>query len=161
MIEHLVKGFKAPPKQIRIGSRPETGRRKFIDQLGDVGCLNKVNLAGFYRSEAKRVDRDFSKESLGDFLPQDIVGPEFVHVLRLHDGTLEIIHQRLFLVPQLSFQNKTKTRFVLGSWSIMQARTCPCRAAYSNASGFSGSVTGITVDEMCSGKASIWSIMLD
>ncbi|GFT14865.1 hypothetical protein TNCV_3483221 [Trichonephila clavipes] len=40
----------------------------------------------------------------------------------------------------------------------MQARTCPCRAAYSNASGFSGSVTVI---EMWSVKASIWSIVLD
>ncbi|GFY29424.1 uncharacterized protein TNCV_2625951 [Trichonephila clavipes] len=34
-------------------------------------------------------------------------------------------------------------------------RTCPCRAAYSNASGLSGSVTGTTVVERCSGKASI------
>ncbi|GFU35565.1 hypothetical protein TNCV_4875731 [Trichonephila clavipes] len=37
----------------------------------------------------------------------------------------------------------------------MPARTLPCRAAYSNALGFSGSVTGTTVVEMCSGKASI------
>ncbi|GFT38778.1 uncharacterized protein TNCV_1499501 [Trichonephila clavipes] len=40
----------------------------------------------------------------------------------------------------------------------MPARTWPCRAAYSNASGFSGSVTGTTVVEMCSGKASIGSM---
>ncbi|GFU25397.1 hypothetical protein TNCV_1488601 [Trichonephila clavipes] len=41
----------------------------------------------------------------------------------------------------------------------MQERTRLCRAAYSNASGFSGSVTDTTVVEMCSGKASIWSIV--
>ncbi|GFX33228.1 hypothetical protein TNCV_2353971 [Trichonephila clavipes] len=40
----------------------------------------------------------------------------------------------------------------------MPARTWPCRAAYSNASGLSGSVTGTTVVEMCSGKASIGSM---
>ncbi|GFT74802.1 hypothetical protein TNCV_2516941 [Trichonephila clavipes] len=90
------------------------------------------------------------KKSLEEFPPQDIVGPEFVHVLRLHAGMLQIIHQRLFW-DELSLQNKTKTRFVLGSWQMMQARTWPCRAAYSNASGFSGSVTGITVVKMCSG----------
>ncbi|GFU72498.1 uncharacterized protein TNCV_4802561, partial [Trichonephila clavipes] len=53
MIEHLVKWLKAPPKQIGIGSTPETGRRKFIDQHGNVGRLYEVNLSGFYRSEAK------------------------------------------------------------------------------------------------------------
>ncbi|GFX10902.1 hypothetical protein TNCV_3196631 [Trichonephila clavipes] len=37
----------------------------------------------------------------------------------------------------------------------MPAWTLPCRAAYSNALGFSGSVTGTTVVEMCLGKASI------
>ncbi|GFX71126.1 hypothetical protein TNCV_3648911 [Trichonephila clavipes] len=42
----------------------------------------------------------------------------------------------------------------------MQARTWPCQAAYFNASGFSGSVTGTTVVEMCLGKASISSIVL-
>ncbi|GFU15910.1 hypothetical protein TNCV_2368421 [Trichonephila clavipes] len=36
----------------------------------------------------------------------------------------------------------------------MPARTWPCRAAYSNASHLSGSVTGTTVVEMCSRKAS-------
>ncbi|GFX47943.1 hypothetical protein TNCV_4793221 [Trichonephila clavipes] len=41
----------------------------------------------------------------------------------------------------------------------MPAQTWPCRAAYSNASGLSGSVTGATVVEMCSGKASIGSMM--
>ncbi|GFT36890.1 hypothetical protein TNCV_174741 [Trichonephila clavipes] len=61
MIDHLVKWFKAPPKQIGIGSTPETRRRKFINTHGDVGRLNKVNLAGLYRSEAKRVDLDFLK----------------------------------------------------------------------------------------------------
>ncbi|PRD20774.1 UNVERIFIED_CONTAM: hypothetical protein NCL1_53663 [Trichonephila clavipes] len=40
----------------------------------------------------------------------------------------------------------------------MSARTLPFRAAYSNATGFSGSVTGTTVVEMCSGKASIGSM---
>ncbi|GFU15977.1 hypothetical protein TNCV_2368961 [Trichonephila clavipes] len=46
----------APPKQIEIGPTPETGRRKFIDQHEDVGRLNKVNLAGLYRLEAKSVE---------------------------------------------------------------------------------------------------------
>ncbi|GFU94951.1 hypothetical protein TNCV_332871 [Trichonephila clavipes] len=40
----------------------------------------------------------------------------------------------------------------------MPARTWPYRAAYSNASGLSSSVTGTTVVEMCSGKASIGSV---
>ncbi|GFV40279.1 hypothetical protein TNCV_3497561 [Trichonephila clavipes] len=40
----------------------------------------------------------------------------------------------------------------------MPARTWPCREAYSNASGLSGSVTGTTVVERCSGKASIGSM---
>ncbi|GFW69009.1 hypothetical protein TNCV_2919071 [Trichonephila clavipes] len=40
----------------------------------------------------------------------------------------------------------------------MPARTWPCQAAYSNASGFSGSVTDTTVVEICSGKASIGSV---
>ncbi|GFT92013.1 hypothetical protein TNCV_4560891 [Trichonephila clavipes] len=31
MIEHLIIWLKAPPKHIGIGSRPETGRWKFID----------------------------------------------------------------------------------------------------------------------------------
>ncbi|GFX53449.1 hypothetical protein TNCV_4652391 [Trichonephila clavipes] len=53
MIEHLVKWFKAPLKQIRIGSSPETERRKIIDQHGNDGRLNKVNLARFYISDAK------------------------------------------------------------------------------------------------------------
>ncbi|GFW88554.1 uncharacterized protein TNCV_828231 [Trichonephila clavipes] len=136
MIEHLVKRFKAPPKQTGIGSTPETGRWKFINQHGDVGRLNKVNLDRLYRSEAKskvffhkkhvvvnvhhplvgifQGSIGISQKSLGDFLPQDIVRPEFVHVLGLHDGTLEIIHQRHFWY-QMSLQNKTNTRFVLGS----------------------------------------------
>ncbi|GFW07411.1 uncharacterized protein TNCV_865831 [Trichonephila clavipes] len=42
----------------------------------------------------------------------------------------------------------------------MPALTLPCLSAYSNSSGFSGSVTATTVVEMCSGKASIGSIML-
>ncbi|GFS47802.1 uncharacterized protein TNCV_3598121 [Trichonephila clavipes] len=148
MIGHLVKWLKAPPKQIEIDSTPETGRRKFIDQHGNVGRLNKGSMG-------------ISQKSLGDFLPQDIVGPEYVHVFRLHYDTLEIIHQCLFWY-QLSCncQNKTKKRFMLGSWYMKQARTWPCQAAYSNASGFSGSVTGITVVEISSGKASIWSIVL-
>ncbi|GFX21688.1 hypothetical protein TNCV_1200681 [Trichonephila clavipes] len=41
---------------------------------------------------------------------------------------------------------------------MIPARTWPCRAAYSNASGLSGSVTGTTVVEMFSGKASIGSV---
>ncbi|GFX64147.1 hypothetical protein TNCV_2090451 [Trichonephila clavipes] len=41
---------------------------------------------------------------------------------------------------------------------MIPARTWPCRAAYSNASGLSGSVTGTTVVERCSGKASIGSM---
>ncbi|GFT36921.1 uncharacterized protein TNCV_174881 [Trichonephila clavipes] len=136
MIEHLIKRFKAPPKQIGISLTPETGRWKFINQHGHVGRLNQMNLARLYRSEAKRkvffhkkhvvvnVDHalvgifqgsiGISQQSFGDFLPQDIVGPEFVHVLCLQDGTLEIIQQRLFWY-QLSLQNKTNTRFVLDS----------------------------------------------
>ncbi|GFW61625.1 hypothetical protein TNCV_3705601 [Trichonephila clavipes] len=80
--------------------------------------LNQVNLARLYRSKAKRkvffhkkhvvvnVDHPLvgifqesigiSQQSFGDFLPQDIVGPEFVQVLGLQDGTLEIIQQCLF-----------------------------------------------------------------
>ncbi|GFT05870.1 hypothetical protein TNCV_3926311 [Trichonephila clavipes] len=54
MIEHLVKRFKAPPKQIGIGPTPETGRGQFINQHGHVGRLNQVNLARLYRSTAKR-----------------------------------------------------------------------------------------------------------
>ncbi|GFT99060.1 hypothetical protein TNCV_3794351 [Trichonephila clavipes] len=41
---------------------------------------------------------------------------------------------------------------------MIPARTWPCRAAYSNASGLSGSVTGTTVVERCSAKASIGSM---
>ncbi|GFW77795.1 hypothetical protein TNCV_2805421 [Trichonephila clavipes] len=41
---------------------------------------------------------------------------------------------------------------------MIPTRTWPCRAAYSNASGLSGSVTGTTVVERCSGKASIRSM---
>ncbi|GFW00024.1 hypothetical protein TNCV_3568141 [Trichonephila clavipes] len=41
---------------------------------------------------------------------------------------------------------------------MIPARTWPCRAAYSNASGLSGSVTVTTVVERCSGKASIGSM---
>ncbi|GFV98941.1 hypothetical protein TNCV_3390041 [Trichonephila clavipes] len=40
----------------------------------------------------------------------------------------------------------------------MPARTWPCLGAYSYASGLSGSVTGTTVVEMCSRKASIGSM---
>ncbi|GFW42096.1 hypothetical protein TNCV_1905541 [Trichonephila clavipes] len=40
----------------------------------------------------------------------------------------------------------------------MPSQTWPCRAAYFNASGLSGSVTGITVVEMCPEKASIGSM---
>ncbi|GFT01997.1 hypothetical protein TNCV_2635851 [Trichonephila clavipes] len=45
-------------------------------------------------------------------------------------------------------------------WALgrMPAWTWPCRAAYSNASGLSGSVMGTTVVERCSGKASIGSM---
>ncbi|GFW67805.1 hypothetical protein TNCV_3871361 [Trichonephila clavipes] len=42
----------------------------------------------------------------------------------------------------------------------MPAPTSPCRAAYSNAPGFSDSVTSTTVIEMGSEKASIGSIVL-
>ncbi|GFW70475.1 hypothetical protein TNCV_873961 [Trichonephila clavipes] len=35
---------------------------------------------------------------------------------------------------------------------MMYARTCPCQAAYSNASGFLGRVTSTTVVEMSSGR---------
>ncbi|GFS47531.1 uncharacterized protein TNCV_4219821 [Trichonephila clavipes] len=135
MIAHLVKRFKAPPKQIGIGPTPETGRWKFINQHGHVGRLNEVNLARLYRSKAKRkilfqkkrvvvnVDHPLvgifqgsigiSQQSSGDFLPQDIVGPEFVHVLGLQDGTLEIIQQRLFLVP-IVFAKQDKHPFRVG-----------------------------------------------
>ncbi|GFU72898.1 hypothetical protein TNCV_4910271 [Trichonephila clavipes] len=41
---------------------------------------------------------------------------------------------------------------------MIPARTWPCRAAYSNASGLWGRVTGTTVVERCSGKASIGSM---
>ncbi|GFW54263.1 uncharacterized protein TNCV_1560411 [Trichonephila clavipes] len=135
MIEHLVKRFKAPPKQIGIGPTPETGRWKFINQHGHVGRLNQVNLARLYRSKAKskvsfhkkhvvvNVDHPLvgifqgsigiSQQSFGDFLPQDIVGPEFVHVLGLQDGTLEIIQQRLFFVP-IVFSKQDKHPFRVG-----------------------------------------------
>ncbi|PRD30221.1 UNVERIFIED_CONTAM: hypothetical protein NCL1_27095 [Trichonephila clavipes] len=118
MIEQLVKWLKAPPKQIGIGATPETGRRKFIDQHGDVGRLKKVNLSRCYRSKAKSKIFFFHKKhvinvhhplvgvfqgsigisqnSLGEFLPQDIVGSEFIHVFRLPYGKLEIIQQRLW-----------------------------------------------------------------
>ncbi|PRD20736.1 UNVERIFIED_CONTAM: hypothetical protein NCL1_53765 [Trichonephila clavipes] len=95
MIEHLVKCLKDPPKQIGIGSTPDTGRRKFIDQHGNVGPLNKGSIG-------------ISQKSLGNLLPQDIVGPEFVHVLRLHDGTLEIIHQRLFNGTNCLYKTRQK-----------------------------------------------------
>ncbi|GFS95405.1 hypothetical protein TNCV_409741 [Trichonephila clavipes] len=42
----------------------------------------------------------------------------------------------------------------------MPALTWQCRAAYSIALGFSGSITGTTVLEMCSEKASMGSIGL-
>ncbi|GFU94419.1 uncharacterized protein TNCV_2644071 [Trichonephila clavipes] len=135
MIEHLIIGLKTPPKQIGIDPTPDTGRWKFINQHGHVGRLNKVNLARLYRSKAKRkvffhkkhvvvnVDHSLvgifqesigiSQQSFGDFLPQDIVGPEFVHVLGLQDGTLEIIQQRLFLVP-IVFAKQDKHSFRVG-----------------------------------------------
>ncbi|GFU15833.1 uncharacterized protein TNCV_2367831 [Trichonephila clavipes] len=132
MIEHLIIWLKTPPKQIAIGSTPETGRWKFINQHGDVGRLNKVNLARLYRSEAEskgffhkkhvvihplvgvfQGSIGISQKSLGDFLPQDIVEPEFVHVLCLHDGTFEVIHQRLFLVP-IVFAKQDKNSFRVG-----------------------------------------------
>ncbi|GFW70161.1 uncharacterized protein TNCV_4467201 [Trichonephila clavipes] len=112
MIEHLVKRFKAPPKQIGIGSTPETGGWKFINQHGDVGHLNNVNLARLYCLEAKG-SIGISQKSVGDFHPQNIVGPEFVHVLGLHDGTLEVIHQRLFLVL-IVFAKQDKNSFRVG-----------------------------------------------
>ncbi|GFW98457.1 hypothetical protein TNCV_2547441 [Trichonephila clavipes] len=51
-----------------------------------------------------------------------------------------------------SFGGGVSGRDGFGPW------ICPCRAAYSNASGLSGSVTGNTVVERCSGKASIGSM---
>ncbi|GFW43836.1 hypothetical protein TNCV_2854691 [Trichonephila clavipes] len=42
----------------------------------------------------------------------------------------------------------------------MPALTWPYQAAYSNASDFSGSVTGTRVVEMCSGKTTIGSIVM-
>ncbi|GFV06329.1 uncharacterized protein TNCV_1528531 [Trichonephila clavipes] len=135
MIEHLFIALKTPPKQIEIGSTPETGRWKFINQHGDVDRLKKVNLSRLCRSEAKskvffnkkhvvanvhhplvgifQGSIGISQKSLGEFLPHDIVGPEFVHVLGLHDVTLEIIHQRLFLVP-IVFAKQDKNSFRVG-----------------------------------------------
>ncbi|GFS98137.1 uncharacterized protein TNCV_3850051 [Trichonephila clavipes] len=100
MIEHLVKWLKAPPKQIGIGSTPDTGRKKFIDQHDDVVRLKKGSIG-------------ISQKSLGDFLPQHIVGSEFVHVFRLHYGTLEIIQQRLFKGP-IFFTKQDKHTFHVG-----------------------------------------------
>ncbi|GFW76112.1 uncharacterized protein TNCV_2057591 [Trichonephila clavipes] len=94
MIQHLVKRFKAPPKQIGIVPAPETGRWKFVNQHGDVGRLNQVNLPRLpHCSEAKskiffhkkhvvvNVDHPLvgifqesigiSQQSFGDFFPQD------------------------------------------------------------------------------------------
>ncbi|GFT31082.1 hypothetical protein TNCV_1276431 [Trichonephila clavipes] len=56
------------------------------------------------------------------------------------------------------FIDQTNIRLAVGLWWMIPARTRPCRAAYSNASGLSGSVTGTTVVERCSGKASIGSM---
>ncbi|GFU25400.1 hypothetical protein TNCV_1488611 [Trichonephila clavipes] len=63
IIEHLVKRLNASPKQIQIGSTPQTGRRKFIDQHGDVCRLNNVNLCGFFRLKPK-VKSFFTKNIL-------------------------------------------------------------------------------------------------
>ncbi|GFX41494.1 uncharacterized protein TNCV_3490331 [Trichonephila clavipes] len=112
MIEHLVKRFKAPPKQIGIGPTPETGRWKFINQHEHVGRLNQLNLADFtVRNPNESIG--ISQQSFGDFLPEDIVGPEFVYVLGLQDGTLEIIQQRVFLVP-IVFAKQDKHPFRVG-----------------------------------------------
>ncbi|GFU12282.1 uncharacterized protein TNCV_4664501 [Trichonephila clavipes] len=135
MVEHLVMGLKTSPNHIGLGSALETGGWQFIDQHGYMRGLNQVNLARLYRSKAKRkvffhkkhvvvnVDHPLvgifqesigiSQQSFGDFLPQDIVGPEFVQVLGLQDGTLEIIQQCLFLVPMV-FAKQDKHSFCIG-----------------------------------------------
>ncbi|GFX42416.1 uncharacterized protein TNCV_1519801 [Trichonephila clavipes] len=146
MIEHLVKWLKAPPNQIGIGSTPGTGRRKFIDQHGGVGRLNKGCI-------------EISQKPLGEFLPQDIIGSEFVHVFRLHYGTLEIIQQRLFFGPFVFTKNHKHT-FRVGFMVNDASMDFALPSCIFNASGFSGSVTGISLVEMCSGNALIWSIVL-
>ncbi|GFT65445.1 hypothetical protein TNCV_1902191 [Trichonephila clavipes] len=53
MVEHLVIGLKTSPNHIGSGSALETGGWQFIDQHGHMRLLNKVNLSGFHRSQAK------------------------------------------------------------------------------------------------------------
>ncbi|GFX69163.1 uncharacterized protein TNCV_3563391 [Trichonephila clavipes] len=179
MVEHLVIGLKTSPNHIGLDSVLETASWQFIDQHGHMRRWNQVNLSGFHRSQAKgkvffgkkyvvaNVNHPLvgifepsiwiSQQYFRCFFPHHVIGSKFVRMLCLHDSPFEIVQPRLFLMPMV-FTKQNKYPFGAGLLVMMPARTWLVEQHISNTSGLSGSVTGTTVVEMCSGKASIGSM---
>ncbi|GFV93145.1 hypothetical protein TNCV_572841 [Trichonephila clavipes] len=126
-----------------MGSALETGGWQFIDQHGHMRRLNQVNLSDVTVRKPK---------AFGCFFPHHVVGSKFIDMLCLHDGPFEIVQPRLFDANGLYKTEQTLVwRWALGRGYPLGLR--PCHDGIFNASGLSGSVTGTTVVERCSGKS--------